>query len=60
MDAHFAEERTIIPACQNIGVAVPQKRDEGVRTGAFIWQSCVLVAFQKSRDRDLRTELGVI
>jgi hypothetical protein len=29
-------------------------------TGAFIWQPCVLVAFQKSRDGDLRTKLGVI
>src|SRR5271168_3158029 len=28
MDAHFTEKRTIIPACQDIGVAVPQ-RDQG-------------------------------
>lgn len=49
MDTHFAEERTIIPACQDIGVAVPQKETRA-RTGAFIWQPCVLVAFQKSRD----------
>src|SRR2546421_1750955 len=50
------------PLSLHVKISVSQylRKRRGLRTGAFIWQPCVVVAFQKSRGRDLRTELGVI
>ena len=43
MDAHFAEERVFIPACQDMAVTVPQK-EAMARARTFIWQPYMLVS----------------